>query len=124
MVILNADNGKILATLPIGKCVDGAVFNPNTNLSGESLLPTIYRAFPTLPARSSLRVLRRMLVMPTHELMHGERDLVGMQCAPSNNALQLDGIVRDGADFHQLGFDDLQVSHRSLSMAHFCTGKL
>ena len=29
MVILNADNGKILATLPIGKGVDGAVFNPN-----------------------------------------------------------------------------------------------
>jgi DNA-binding beta-propeller fold protein YncE len=30
MVILNADTGKILATLPIGTGVDGAVFNPDT----------------------------------------------------------------------------------------------
>jgi DNA-binding beta-propeller fold protein YncE len=30
MVILNADNGQILTSLPIGMGVDGAVFNPNT----------------------------------------------------------------------------------------------
>jgi len=30
MVILSADTGKILATLPIGRGTDGAVFNPNT----------------------------------------------------------------------------------------------
>lgn len=30
MVILNADDGKIIISLPIGKNVDGAVFNPNT----------------------------------------------------------------------------------------------
>jgi hypothetical protein len=30
MVILNAANGNILATLPIGRGTDGAVFNPNT----------------------------------------------------------------------------------------------
>ena len=30
VVILNADDGKILTTLPIGSGVDGAVFNPNT----------------------------------------------------------------------------------------------
>ena len=29
-VILNADDGKIISTLPIGNGVDGAVFNPNT----------------------------------------------------------------------------------------------
>src|ERR1044071_3090854 len=29
-VILNADDGKIIATLPIGKGVDGGGFNPNT----------------------------------------------------------------------------------------------
>ena len=29
-VVLNADNGKILATLPIGAGTDGAVFNPKT----------------------------------------------------------------------------------------------
>jgi hypothetical protein len=30
MVILSAGDGKILATLPIGRGSDGAVFNPNT----------------------------------------------------------------------------------------------
>jgi DNA-binding beta-propeller fold protein YncE len=30
MVILNADDGKIISTLPIGKGVDGAAFNPDT----------------------------------------------------------------------------------------------
>jgi DNA-binding beta-propeller fold protein YncE len=30
MVILNADDGNIIATLPIGTGTDGAVFNPNT----------------------------------------------------------------------------------------------
>ena len=29
-VILNADDGKIITTLPIGNGVDGAAFNPNT----------------------------------------------------------------------------------------------
>jgi hypothetical protein len=30
MVILNADNGNVISTLPIGTLSDGAVFNPNT----------------------------------------------------------------------------------------------
>jgi DNA-binding beta-propeller fold protein YncE len=30
MVILNADDGKIISTVPIGKGVDGAAFNPDT----------------------------------------------------------------------------------------------
>jgi len=60
-----------------------------------------------------------MLVMPAHELMQGERDFVRMRCAPRNNALQLERIVGDAADFHQLGFDDLRVSHRNFRMAHF-----
>jgi len=30
VVIMNADDGKIITTLPIGKRVDAAVFNPNT----------------------------------------------------------------------------------------------
>jgi hypothetical protein len=62
-----------------------------------------------------------VLVLPAHELMQSEGDFVGMRCAPGNNALELDGIVSDGADFHQLGFDDLRVSHRNFSMAHFGT---
>ena len=59
-----------------------------------------------------------MLIAPAHELMEGERDFVGMRCAPGNNTFQLDGIVGDGADFQQLGFDGLRVSHRTSSMAH------
>ena len=54
-----------------------------------------------------------MLVTAAHELMQGEGDFVGMRCAPRNDALQLDGIVGDGTDFHQLGFDRLRVSHRN-----------
>ena len=30
MVILNAKDGKIITTLPIGQGTDGAVFNPST----------------------------------------------------------------------------------------------
>jgi len=30
MVVLNADTGKIITTLPLGRGTDGAVFNPNT----------------------------------------------------------------------------------------------
>jgi len=56
--------------------------------------------------------------MAAHQLMQGEGDFVGIRRAPSNNALQLDGIVGDAADFHQLGFDDLRVSHCHSSMAH------
>ena len=51
MVILNADNGKILATLPIGKGVDGAVFNPNTmeafSSQGDGTLTVIKESSPT-----------------------------------------------------------------------------
>jgi DNA-binding beta-propeller fold protein YncE len=51
MVIVNADNGKILATLPIGKGVDGAVFNPKTmeafSSQGEGTLTVIKENSPT-----------------------------------------------------------------------------
>jgi hypothetical protein len=59
--------------------------------------------------------------MPAHELMQGEGNFIGMRCAPDKNALELDGIVGDGADFHQLSFNDLRVSHRNSSMAHVGT---
>lgn len=51
MVILNADNGKILATLPIGNGVDGAVFNPKTmeafSSQGDGTLTVIKENSPT-----------------------------------------------------------------------------
>jgi DNA-binding beta-propeller fold protein YncE len=51
MVILNADTGKILAALPIGKGVDGAVFNPNTmeafSSQGDGTLTVIKENSPT-----------------------------------------------------------------------------
>ena len=52
-----------------------------------------------------------MLAAPAHDLMQGEGYFVRMACAPGDDALQLDGIVGDGADFHQLGFDGFRVSH-------------
>jgi DNA-binding beta-propeller fold protein YncE len=51
MVILNADTGKILATLPIGTGVDGAVFNPNTmeafSSQGDGTLTVVKESSPT-----------------------------------------------------------------------------
>src|SRR5260370_6064096 len=51
MVIVNADNGKILATLPIGTGVDGAVFNSNTmeafTSQGDGKLTVIKENSPT-----------------------------------------------------------------------------
>src|SRR3981081_3148737 len=60
----------------------------------------------------------RIVAAAAHELMQGEGDFVGMRCAPCNDSLQLNGIVGDSADFHEVGFDDLRVSHRNSSMAH------
>jgi DNA-binding beta-propeller fold protein YncE len=50
-VILNADDGKILATLPIGNGVDAAEFNPNTleafSSQGDGTLTVIKEDSPT-----------------------------------------------------------------------------
>src|ERR1035437_2517025 len=50
--------------------------------------------------------------------MQGERDFVGMGCAPGNDFLELHGIVSDGADLHQLSFDNLRGSHIELLAWH------
>ncbi len=51
MVILNAGDGKILETLPIGQGTDGAVFNPNTmeafSSHGDGTLTIIKENSPT-----------------------------------------------------------------------------
>ena len=51
MVILNADTGKILATLPIGTGVDGASFNPATmeafTSQGDGTLTIVKENSPT-----------------------------------------------------------------------------
>lgn len=52
MVVLGADDGKILATLPIGKGTDGALFNPGTR-----------EAFSSNGAAGTLSVIRE--VSPT-----------------------------------------------------------
>ncbi len=50
-VILNADDGRILATLPIGSGTDGATFNPNTleafSSQGDGTLTVIKENSPT-----------------------------------------------------------------------------
>ena len=51
MVVLNADDGKILATLPIGMGSDGAVFNPKTmeafSSQGDGTLTIVKENSPT-----------------------------------------------------------------------------
>ena len=51
MVILNADDGKIITTLPIGTGTDGAVFNPTTmeafSSQGDGTLTVIKENSPT-----------------------------------------------------------------------------
>ena len=68
--------------------------------------------------RLGFRGFRRALGAPAQELMQGKGDFIGVRGAPGNDALELDGVLSDGADFHQLSFDDLRVSHRTSSMAH------
>jgi DNA-binding beta-propeller fold protein YncE len=50
-VVLNADDGKILATLPIGRGTDGGGFNPNTmeafSSQGDGTLTIIKKTSPT-----------------------------------------------------------------------------
>src|SRR5205807_7602611 len=68
MVVLNADNGKILATLPIGRGTDGAVFNPATmeafssNVDGTLTVvkensPTSFAIAQTLQTMPSAKTL-------------------------------------------------------------------
>jgi hypothetical protein len=70
--------------------------------------PGVRGATPTVV---KCRRSRWMLIATAHELVQREGNFVRMRCAPSNNTFQLDGVVGYGADFDQLGFDDLRVSH-------------
>jgi len=51
MAIVDSENGKIIATLPIGRGVDGAVFNPHTmeafSSQGDGTLTVIKENSPT-----------------------------------------------------------------------------
>src|SRR4029077_10978587 len=51
MVILNSDDGNVIATLPIGMGTDGAMFNPNTmeafSSQGDGTLTVIKENSPT-----------------------------------------------------------------------------
>jgi hypothetical protein len=51
MAVVSADNGKILATLPIGTGTDGGGFNPNTmeafSSNGDGTLTVIKENSPT-----------------------------------------------------------------------------
>ena len=79
-------------------------------------------AYPCRATALCFGGLRWIFVAASHELMQGDGDFFGMRGAPGNNALQLDEIVSEGADFHQLCFDDLRVPHRTSSMAHVGAG--
>jgi DNA-binding beta-propeller fold protein YncE len=51
MVVVNADDGKVITTLPIGQGTDGAVFNPSTNevfsSQGDGTLTIVKEKSPT-----------------------------------------------------------------------------
>ena len=55
----------------------------------------------------------QILFAPAQKLMQRERHFVGMRRAPRHDTLELEGIVRNCTDFHQLGLDDIRVAHRS-----------
>jgi hypothetical protein len=68
MVVLSADDGKIIAALPIGQGTDGAVFNPETmeafNAQADGTLtvikensPTDFAVEQTVPTKPSAKVL-------------------------------------------------------------------
>jgi len=68
MAILNADDGKIITTLPIGKGVDGAGFNPRTmeafSTQGDGTLTVIKETSPaqfaveqTVPTKAGARTM-------------------------------------------------------------------
>jgi hypothetical protein len=44
--------------------------------------------------------LESLAFLPAHHMMQRERNFVGMSRAPGNDALELYGIVSDGADLH------------------------
>ena len=56
--------------------------------------------------------------------------LNGMRCAPGDDAFELEQIVGDGADLHQVSFDGLNVSHIETPAWHMsapgdpCDGRL
>ncbi len=56
--------------------------------------------------------------MVTHQLVESKGDFVGMRRAPRKNAFELEGVIHDGANFDQFGFDDFRISHKTFSMAH------
>lgn len=64
LVVLNAENGSILTTLPIGRGVDGAVFNPDTHevfsSQGDGTLTIVKENSPT-----SFTVVQTVKTMPS-----------------------------------------------------------
>jgi DNA-binding beta-propeller fold protein YncE len=72
MVILNADDGKIITTLPIGNLCDGVVFNPKTmeafSSQGDGTLTVIKENSPT-----SFVVEQTVQTMPSAKTMTLDR---------------------------------------------------
>jgi hypothetical protein len=72
MVMLNAADGKIITTLPIGQGVDGAGFNPNTmeafSSQGDGTLTVIKENSPT-----SFVVEQTVKTMPSAKTMTLDR---------------------------------------------------
>ena len=83
MAVINADNGKVVATVPIGEGVDANAFDPGTNFAFASTgdgnvtvaheeSPDKYTVVETVPTRKSARTMA--LDLKTHTLFLSAAD--------------------------------------------------
>jgi hypothetical protein len=72
LVVLSAENGNIITTLPIGRGVDGAVFNPDTHevfsSQGDGTLTVVKENSPT-----SFTVEQTVKTMPSAKTLTLDR---------------------------------------------------
>jgi DNA-binding beta-propeller fold protein YncE len=83
MAVINADTGKVVATVPIGEGVDANAFDPGTNLAFASTgdgnvtvahedSPDKYTVVATVPTKRSARTMT--LDLKTHALFLSAAD--------------------------------------------------
>ena len=127
-VVLGADDGKILATLPIGQGVDGGGFNANTmeafSSQGDGTLtiikensPTSFEVEQTVKTKSraktcTLDTKNDQIILITTESAPGTAVAPGAASAPSPGANQPGGERRGGRGGGGPGLLDILVVGR------------
>lgn len=74
---------------------------------------------PRLLVRFGPSGMFRVTIAATHELMKSKGHFIGMGRTPGDDAFQFQGVVGEGADFHELVFDRYGVAHIDSRMTHF-----